>query len=205
MAFKTPLDDITTLRGVPTVVPKQTADQPARPAPSGPTVKAAGQGQVVAENPIKPMGTMPLPSPEEYAQAQLAGQAARGAQTGTQAPSGTRSSLVEEAKKWVGTPYVWGKSGPLGFDCSGFTQYVFRKFGVDLPRISNQQGFGGTGVNREQAQPGDLVFWDNSSRNNGADHVGIYLGNGQVISAPKPGDRVKIQALYGNPFFRRYL
>jgi cell wall-associated NlpC family hydrolase len=114
-------------------------------------------------------------------------------------------SRLDAAKKFVGTPYVWGGSSPLGFDCSGFTQFVFRQFGVNLPRMSNQQGFGGSAVNYADAKPGDLIFWDNSTRNNGADHVGIYLGNGMLISAPKPGDHVKIQAVYGKPFFRRYL
>lgn len=106
------------------------------------------------------------------------------------------NGVIAEAKKWVGTPYVWGGSGPLGFDCSGFTQYVMRKFGIELPRVSYQQASGGTRVGLDELRPGDLVAWDNSSRNNGADHIGIYIGNGQVIHAPKPGDSVKISPIW---------
>jgi cell wall-associated NlpC family hydrolase len=125
---------------------------------------------------------------------------------GSGATTGQATDLLSFAKQFVGVKYAWGKSSPLqGFDCSGFTQYVFKKFGIDLPRISYQQGQGGAAVRAQDARPGDLIFWDNSDRNPGADHVGIYLGNGMLISAPKPGDHVKIQAVYGNPFFRRYL
>lgn len=108
------------------------------------------------------------------------------------APSG--SKIVDFAKQFVNTPYVWGGSGPLGFDCSGFTQYVYKQvYGIDLPRVSYQQGQGGRAVDMGDLQPGDLIFLDNSSRNKGADHVGIYLGNGQYIDAPKPGGTVGIR------------
>jgi cell wall-associated NlpC family hydrolase len=119
--------------------------------------------------------------------------------------TGRAGDLIAEAKKWVGTPYKWGQSGPLGFDCSGFTQYVFKQFGVNLPRISYQQGQGGSAVAEGGWQPGDLLFWDSGPRNPGADHVAIYLGDGMMISAPKPGDKVKIQAVYGKPWARRYV
>lgn len=119
--------------------------------------------------------------------------------------SGGGGGLVKEAMRYIGTPYVWGGTSPLGFDCSGFTSYVYKNvLGITLPRVSYQQGNGGQGVAREQMAPGDLVFWDNSSRNNGADHVGIYIGNGKFVSAPEPGQSVKVSNLYGNYWARRY-
>lgn len=114
------------------------------------------------------------------------------------------SGLVNFAKKFLGTPYVWGGTSPSGFDCSGFTQYVMKEFGINLPRVSYQQGQGGKAVGNGDLRPGDLVFWDNSSRNAGADHVGIYIGNGQYIHAPQPGSSVKISSLGGNYWARRY-
>lgn len=114
--------------------------------------------------------------------------------------TGKRGDLVAAAKKWLGTPYKWGGNGPLGVDCSGFTQQVYRQFGIDLPRISAQQAASGKRVSINDAQPGDLVAWDNSLRNNGADHVGILLGGGLVIHAPRPGDSVKISKVWGNPW-----
>jgi cell wall-associated NlpC family hydrolase len=114
------------------------------------------------------------------------------------------SSLVDFAKRFLGTPYKWGGTSPSGFDCSGFTQYVFKQFGINLPRISYQQGNGGKAVAKGDLRPGDLVFWDNSSRNVGADHLGIYIGGGKYIHSPQPGSRVKISNLGGGYWARRY-
>lgn len=125
---------------------------------------------------------------------------------GGSSPGGGKgnSSLVDFAKRFIGTPYVWGGTSPSGFDCSGFTQYVMKQFGINIPRISYQQGAGGKAVGHGEMKPGDLVFWDNSSRNQGADHVGIYIGGGKYIAAPQPGDSVKISSLGGNYWARRY-
>lgn len=112
--------------------------------------------------------------------------------------------VVDFARQFIGTPYKWGGTSPSGFDCSGFTQYVMRQFGVNLPRVSYQQGAGGKRVGSGDLRAGDLVFWDNSSRNAGADHVGIYIGGGKYIHAPQPGESVKISNLGGNYWARRY-
>jgi cell wall-associated NlpC family hydrolase len=78
-------------------------------------------------------------------------------------------------------------------------------FGVHIPRVSADQGRSGKAVGRDGMRPGDLVFWDNSSRNVGADHVGIYIGNGLYIAAPRPGGAVEIGHLYGDYWARRVL
>lgn len=108
------------------------------------------------------------------------------------------SGLVGFARQFLGTPYKWGGTGPLGFDCSGFVQYVFKNFGVNLPRVSYQQAAAGTAIGRGGQQVGDLIWFDNSSRNPGADHIAIYIGNGQIIEAPKAGVPLRIRNLGAN-------
>lgn len=112
--------------------------------------------------------------------------------------------LVKTAMQFIGTPYAWGANGPLSFDCSGFTKYVYAQMGITLPRVSYQQGNGGQAVARDKMRPGDLVFWDINDRNNGADHVAIYIGGGKVVEALKPGTSVKVASLRGNYWARRY-
>lgn len=158
--------------------------------PKTPEVKAAGEGTVIAPAPT--LGTPKLPELDEETY-----NAMRKPRTpAAGAASGKAGSLIEKAKSFLGTPYVWGGSQPLGFDCSGFVQYVYKQFGVNLPRVSYQQAQAGQRVAIKDLQPGDLVAWDNSSRNGGADHISIYIGDGKVIHAPKPGDRVKISPLW---------
>lgn len=119
-------------------------------------------------------------------------------QKSTQRGNASRSQIISYAKKFIGVPYVWGGSTPNGFDCSGLTSYVYRNAaGINLPRRAVQQRGAGKFVSRSQAQPGDMV--------NYSSHVGIYLGNGYMIHAPKPGDRVKIARVYGNPVYVRVL
>lgn len=115
--------------------------------------------------------------------------------TTTKGGGGGREDIVQYAKKFLGVNYVWGGTSPKGFDCSGFTQYVARKFGVNLPRISADQARYGKRVSIGGLKAGDLVAWDNSSRNNGADHIAFYIGNGYIIEAPKPGSQVRIRKL----------
>lgn len=109
---------------------------------------------------------------------------------------GSRERVGQLARQLLGTPYVWGGTDPdSGLDCSGFVQYVLRQVGVDLPRISAAQARAGARTSLSALQAGDLVAWDNSSRNSGADHIAIYLGNGQIIEAPRPGLGVRIRTL----------
>lgn len=101
--------------------------------------------------------------------------------------SGSTSGIVNYAYQFLGRPYVYGATGPDAFDCSGFTSYVYRHAaGIDITRTTYTQLGVGTPVSYNELQPGDLVF------TYGQDHVGIYVGNGQYIHAPQPGDSVKV-------------
>lgn len=112
--------------------------------------------------------------------------------------SGSRAAVVAYAKRFLGVPYVWGGTTPAGFDCSGLVQYVYwNSVGIKLPRVSQAQRNVGTRVSRAQALPGDMVNYNH--------HVGIYLGDGYMIHAPKPRDKVRIAKVYGNPVYVRVL
>lgn len=110
-------------------------------------------------------------------------------------PDGWRGEVAQLARKMLGTPYVWGGTSPNGFDCSGLLQYVYGKVGINLPRISADQARSGKRIGFDNLRVGDLVALDNSSRNSGADHIGIAIGNGMVIHAPRPGASVEIAKL----------
>jgi cell wall-associated NlpC family hydrolase len=112
--------------------------------------------------------------------------------------AGVRAGIVRSARSFVGTPYVWGGETPRGFDCSGFVQYVYHRAGIDLPRVSSQQADFGHRIPRSALKPGDLVAWDNSRRNVGADHIAIYIGHGQIAEAPRPGVNLRIRTLGSN-------
>ena len=101
---------------------------------------------------------------------------------GTSSTSGTAAQIVSNAKKLLGTPYVWGGTSLSGFDCSGFVQYVFAQSGITLPRTTADQVKMGSFVSKSDLQPGDLVFLQNTYRQ-GVSHVGIYIGDGKMIHA----------------------
>jgi peptidoglycan DL-endopeptidase CwlO len=103
--------------------------------------------------------------------------------------SGGHPEAATIAMKYLGVPYVWGGSTPGGFDCSGLVIYVYEQLGISLPHYAAAQYGFGTAVSRDQLQPGDLVFFD------GLNHVGIYIGGGEMVHAPETGDVVKITAL----------
>lgn len=102
------------------------------------------------------------------------------------------NNVIAYASNFTGTPYVWGGSTPSGFDCSGFTSYVYRHFGVSIGRTTYDQINAGSSVSRDQLQSGDLVFFGSSGN---PTHVGIYVGNGAYIHSPRTGDVVKVSPL----------
>ena len=101
----------------------------------------------------------------------------------------TAQAAVNEARKHLGTPYVYGGAAPGGFDCSGLVQYCYKVAGVTLPRTTSEQINAGTSVSQASLQVGDLVFPSSG-------HVGLYTGNGKFIHAPKTGDVVKEANVY---------
>lgn len=118
--------------------------------------------------------------------------------TTAEAPTGavTGDSVVEEAKKYLGVPYVWGGEDPQkGLDCSGLVQLVFKNLGHDLPRLAGPQVLAGTPVaSLSEAKPGDLLGFGSPMH-----HVGIYLGDNMMLNAPRPGKNVRIEAVYEKP------
>jgi cell wall-associated NlpC family hydrolase len=106
------------------------------------------------------------------------------------APSGAAQKAVDTALAQVGDPYVWGAGGPDAFDCSGLTQYAYSAAGVSLPHSSSSQSRMGTPVSRDQLRPGDLVFFYSP-----VSHVGMYIGNGQMVHASTAGEPVKVASL----------
>jgi cell wall-associated NlpC family hydrolase len=105
----------------------------------------------------------------------------------------------------LGKRYVWGAIGPSYFDCSGFTSYVYKKTGINIPRTSRQQSRYGKLVDRKHLKEGDLIFFDTSRAAKGIiNHVGIYIGNNQFIHASSAKKRVVITSLnskfYSNCF-----
>jgi cell wall-associated NlpC family hydrolase len=97
---------------------------------------------------------------------------------------------IDTAMAQRGKPYVWAAGGPTAYDCSGLTAYAFKAAGINLPHSSRLQSQMGQAVSRDQLQPGDLVFFYSP-----VSHVGIYIGNGQMVHAPTSGDVVKVAPL----------
>jgi len=130
----------------------------------------------------------------------------------TQPNQVTAGDVIKLAKEFLGIPYVYGGESPKGFDCSGLVQYVYGQLGINLPRTSEEQFAAGTPVSAKDALPGDLVFFGGSGPGYYYDgtpsspgHVGIYIGNGQMINAPTTGEDVKISSTDGAVGYRRVL
>lgn len=151
---------------------------------------------VVADPPPPP----PPPPVVERAPSRSAARAAAPAaprSIGAAAPaSANGNAIVEIAARYVGVPYLWGGTTPDGFDCSGFTAYVYAQVGISLPRTSSDQRYAGTEVPADQAQPGDLIWHPG--------HISIYAGGNLQIDSPEPGGTVQFREIYqSNPVFIR--
>ncbi|WP_445515135.1 NlpC/P60 family protein [Streptomyces sp. NEAU-174] len=124
--------------------------------------------------------------------------AARDGDKAADAPApaeGRAARAVSYAYAALGKPYVWGATGPHGYDCSGLTQAAWRAAGVALPRTTYTQINAGQRVTRDQLAPGDLVFFYS-----GISHVGLYVGDGRMIHAPHPGAPVRLASVADMPF-----
>lgn len=116
-----------------------------------------------------------------------------------------RSQITDYAATFLGVPYVYGGSSPKGFDCSGFTMYVYKHFNISLPHSSASQYTRVTKVSRDNLQPGDLVFFSNTAGGSTIGHVGIYVGNGNFIHAPRPGKTICYDSLYSSYYSSHYV
>jgi cell wall-associated NlpC family hydrolase len=145
-----------------------------------------------------PAAAQPAPAP---AAAQPAAAPAPAAGPVAPAPAAVKplptkgTAALAAALSARGTPYVWGGTGKGGFDCSGLAQWAYKKAGVTLPRSSRAQSSVGTPVSRGELRPGDLVFFYRP-----VSHVGIYVGNGNVVHAVGDGDVVRVSPLSRMPY-----
>ena len=114
----------------------------------------------------------------------------------------TRNRIVSEANKYLGVPYAWGGNTPGGFDCSGYVQYVLQQCGITVPRTTELQVQVGNYISKASLRPGDLVFLQNTYRT-GVSHVGIYIGNNQMIHASS-SKGVTISNLTSNYYVEHY-
>ncbi|MGH8503172.1 MAG: C40 family peptidase [Gammaproteobacteria bacterium] len=124
-----------------------------------------------------------------------------GAAPRADAPAVIRGELVGYARSMLGAPYVWGGATPDGFDCSGLVQYSFGHIGVQVPRTAEMQFEASQPVAIDSLRPGDLLFFDTSDRYS---HVGIYVGNGRFIHAPRTGRDVTISTI-DSPYWSQAL
>ncbi|MEU3962254.1 NlpC/P60 family protein [Streptomyces buecherae] len=109
--------------------------------------------------------------------------------------SGRAGIALAAAKTKIGSPYVWGATGPSSFDCSGLTSWAYSQADVSLDRTSQAQANNGTRIGQSELQPGDLVLFYSDLH-----HIGLYAGNGQVLHAPKPGANVRYESINNMPF-----
>ena len=117
------------------------------------------------------------------------------------APSAAAASAIAFARAQMGKPYVWGGEGPNGFDCSGLTMMAYKSAGISIPRVAAAQYTIGRHINdQSQLQPGDLVFFANGSAAS-IHHVGLYIGNGNMIEAPFTGANVRIHTINRSGYF----
>jgi len=115
-----------------------------------------------------------------------------------------KNKIEQDAKRFLGIRYVWGATGPNKFDCSGFTQWVYRDSGIKIPRVSRDQAKVGQYVSYSNLKKGDMVFFDTKKRKTGrVTHVGIYLGNNNFIHASSGAKKVVIYNFNSKPYYKK--
>ena len=126
-----------------------------------------------------------------------------GSTGGTVSGSGAATDIANFAMSFVGYSYVWGGTSPsTGFDCSGLMYYVLTQYGYSMKRVANDQMTQGTAVSRDSLQVGDLVFFGYGSY---ANHVGMYIGNGNFVHASTPSTGVRVNSLNETYYNTRYI
>lgn len=184
-------------------------DKLAQLAASEDAAKAAAATAAVAATPSA-SSTSTASSSAASSSANTSTTSASSSASASQAPASNTSSvsvsggsIASNAAKYIGVPYVYGGTSPSGFDCSGLIYYAAKEAGISLPRTSQAQSTLGSYVSVSDLQAGDLVFWGGVGS---AYHVGIYIGGGQYLHAPAPGQSVTIQSMaYFAPSFGRRL
>ena len=114
-----------------------------------------------------------------------------------------RNAIIATGQKYMGVPYVWGGATPVGFDCSGFTQYVMKQNGIAIPRTAAEQFAAGSPVEKANLQVGDLVFF--TTYKPGASHVGFYMGDGKFLHASSGAKEVTVSKLDETYYTQRYI
>lgn len=116
------------------------------------------------------------------------------------------AQLAAEVQKYLGVAYKWGgNSLTTGIDCSGLLQQVYAKYGITVPRVTYEQINSGSKIAYEDIQAGDMVFFDTDPSKAGPDHVGMYIGDGKFVHAPRPGDVVKVSSMNDGYYSTRYM
>jgi hypothetical protein len=177
-------------------IPGQVVQQPipgqiVQPIPGQQLVQQVPGQQVVQQLPVQQV-VQQAPGQQGLGQ-QVAGQVIPGAP----ALGPGRPDVVAYAMKYLGVPYRWGGESPSGFDCSGLVKYAYAHFGIDMPHYTHSQFAKFPHVDRDQLQPGDIVFFNN------VEHEGMYIGGGKFIQAPHTGDVVKISSM-DDPYYKSH-
>jgi len=161
--------------------------------------KAAAESKKAAEEKVTAATTKAATTKVVASNVRLSSKKSSSSSSVSAPSAGNAQAVLNEAYAQLGKPYVWGATGSDTFDCSGFTQYVYEHAaGIDISRTTYSQIDVGRAVSEDQLQPGDLVFPHTG-------HVGIYVGNGQMIHAPQTGDVVKVGPVYDFYAARRIL
>ena len=162
---------------------------------TAPAVQVAADSKFTLETGTIEVTPAPEPEPEPEPVVEEVVETAAPVEQAVPASAGG-SEIVSIAMQYLGVPYVWAGSTPAGFDCSGFTSYVYAQIGINLPHSSAEQRYAGTPVSQAEAQPGDLIW--------SPGHVAIYAGDGMQVEAPVPGQTVRYTEIWQNsPTFIR--